>query len=647
MTVIQVSGAPSTEAVKGHQTEAARARIVGAWAGNAAIDLTSIPAGSAIGRLIAEFPSETKTGWSRPDPKIRTLKEVEFAFEQLIAADERRRNGAVYTPAYIVDYLLRESDAMRLKSGSAPAICDPACGSGGFLVRAASQLSTQYGLSAREIFARHIVGFDLDAGAIGNSRILCECFALERSESIAGLDVRLFTIDSLLTPVSVLHELSDSARGFDVVATNPPYVKLQNLSESYRRSLEGAFPELANGSFSLALLFLLRCHALLGENGVAALITQNNLFTSLAGVRVRDRLKKLRAIRRIVDFGHQSVFGTVSAYTCLVFLSEKPVERFEFARVETEPLEHSLGSGIAFSPIETRSLKSKKWRLAGEPHRTNLYRIENIGRSLRDLADIRVGFATLKDSVFLVEADGTDCVAGGAKGIPECRIEMEATRPATKISRLRKEGDLEDVMLRVIFPYKEMPNGRTLIIEEGAFRAEFPAAYEYLRSVRPLLEGRDKGKAQYPAWYAWGRTQGMSAPGPKLLTKTFDRAPNFMLDHSDRLFCNGYAVSPKQGDLFGPMIRIGFLQRVLNSSVMFYYARLTTFQLRGGFQCYQKNFIQHFGIPSVSFDEQAEIERLSIRQAEEAIQGMYGMRATTIEEVLGREALTRTSRGRS
>ncbi len=94
----------------------------------------------------------------------------------------------------------------------------------------------------------------------------------------------------------------------------------------------------------------------------------------------------------------------------------------------------------------------------------------------------------------------------------------------------------------------------------------------------------------------------MNPRGPRLYTTTFARTPRFVFDHGDGdpLYCNGYALFPKEG-----MVRehIRGLQRILNSSVMAYYAKLTSYGIQGGYQCYQKNFIERFGIPKFNEKE--------------------------------------------
>ena len=169
-------------------------------------------------------------------------------------------------------------------------------------------------------------------------------------------------------------------------------------------------------------------------------------------------------------------------------------------------------------------------------------------------------------------------------------------------------------------------------------KAQFPKAHAYLWKHRNLLKSRDKGKKNYEGWYAWGRTQGMEAKGPKLLTKTFSKFPQFMLDRSDQLFCNGYAVSIRDDSLFRGELTIEVLEKMLNSRIMHYYAKLTSFQIEGDYQCYQKNFIERIGIVGMTEKEMTEFVELPRIDANEYLEGLYKLNSKDIENVCGPDA---------
>ena len=557
---------------------------------------------------------------------------MEAAFEALYPTAQKREQGVVYTPPHITDYLVREGMKMGGRLfGKTTRICDPCCGGAAFILAAARYLEKQHGVPPESALQEHIWGFDCDEAALENTQVLAELFLAQRGRPLHGVRLNLHRCDVFTLDVEKFLPEVGVPDGFDLVATNPPYVKLQNLPDAYRSELIERYTGLASGSFSLAMLFLIAAQELLSSKGCLAVITQNNLFTSLAAEEVRRRLQTKRSIRRVVDFGHQKVFPNASAYTCLIFITDTPKSDIEYDVIR-EPVTQRTLDGMTFSSVPYEGLEPGKWRLAKTRDLDCLRRIEQAGTPLGELAPIRVGFATLKDRVFLVEKHRDVILARSLSGAL-VEIESEITKPAVKIADMDSESSFDGNRLHIICPY-ERRGGRSRLFTEDEMRKRFPLALAYLRECQPLLASRDKGNKTYDGWYAWGRTQGMEATGPKLLTKTFSKGPNFMLDPSDQLFCNGYAVFPPSATLFGPALPIEALQRILNSVVMFFFARMTSFQIEGGYECYQKNFIERFGIPRLETHESSALARMAQSEADYWLCKRYGLDADYLNEAL-------------
>jgi len=63
-------------------------------------------------------------------PKI-SLKDIESVFENLIDLDRKKSEGVVYTPNYIIDFIINYSLSL-YNDDIPPILCDPSCGSAGF-----------------------------------------------------------------------------------------------------------------------------------------------------------------------------------------------------------------------------------------------------------------------------------------------------------------------------------------------------------------------------------------------------------------------------------------------------------------------------------------------------------------------------------
>lgn len=543
-----------------------------------------------------------------------SVKDLEVVFENIIDNERKKKEGVVYTPDYIIDYIINHSiKVFKSSSNDIPIICDPACGSGGFLIQALEILTKEYDLSYADSL-KYIRGTDINSQSIQCAKILIEAFFGSKKLKAPVID-NLFSLDTLLTDPEDYLTTINAKKGVDILATNPPYVKLQHLDFEYREKLLSKFSEYANGSFSTAILFLLVGHKLLSNSGVLGYITQNNFFTSLAAKNIRQYIQEEKALNTIIDFVHTKVFENASAYTCLIFLTKQKNDSFFFQwslNPKKELPSLQLKNDLK---LDIENLNSKKWRLAPKKHLENLHKIENAGKKLKEVADIRVGYATLKDAIFTFK-DNLD-------------LEEELIRPAIKIAEWNNEENMKGNKLKIIFPYKKI-NERYIAIDEKTMEKQYPKTYKYLLQFKNELSARDKGKLNLKYFYEWGRTQAMEAPGPKLLTKTFSKGPNFMLDPTDSLFCNGYSVKPKNEQEMPILV----LQKILNSIVMDYYTKVTSFQIEGNYQCFQKNFIEIFGIPELSEADKEKI--LQLENTDSFLCNLYHLDINELKEVIER-----------
>ena len=85
-----------------------------------------------------------------------TLKDLEAVFECCIDSHRRKKQGTVYTPDFIIDYLIKQSFRVKKLKGEQCSFCDPACGSGGFLIRAAKFLNKRAKITFDKLFESFI-----------------------------------------------------------------------------------------------------------------------------------------------------------------------------------------------------------------------------------------------------------------------------------------------------------------------------------------------------------------------------------------------------------------------------------------------------------------------------------------------------------
>lgn len=550
-----------------------------------------------------------------------TLKQIENVFEALIDDQEKRENGIVFTPCYIVDYIIQNTIGGNLTRQSR--IIDPACGSGSFLVLAAEQLSVRLNKPIRDVIIENIYGIDIGKDNVRRAKELLSLLVLSKGEPLNQLTFNIVEADSLKSNWLELFEVDP----FDYIIGNPPYVNTHDMSKETVAHLKANFQTTKKGVFNIFYAFIEQSMKYLSDTGELGFIIPNNYLSITAAEDIRKYLVENAYLHKIIDFGENMVFYPVRTYNSLLFLNKTRNQTLLYATIEkTERIKKALFSATLLS-MPIADLDPAGWILLNESERQNIKRIEQVGKPIKPF--IRVGIATLKDNIYLL--DGYDEEQGlFFKDYESTRyyIEPEITRGIYKVSNIKAESSILDAKQYIIFPYEEVKQATLFetsksyqIISEEIIAATFPLCYHYLNQVRSILDGRDKGKGNSVAWYAYGRSQGLGNNKRKLLFPTFSLHPKFILEEDrETLFCNGYAI------LESEEYSLEFLQKILNSIIMDYYIAHTSYALEGNYKCYQKKYIQNFSIPHFTDEEKHYLsEETDTARIDQFLVSKYGL----------------------
>ena len=557
------------------------------------------------------FEKNVKLFFDVASLEIETIKDLENHLELLIPQTDRKLNGAFFTPDYIIDFIINE-----VKPQENDKNLDPSCGCGAFLIGLAEYYQRTFSKPVKAIVKENIYGSDILAYNIHRAKLLLAIYALQHNEILEESDFNLFHQDSLK---------SDWEMRFDTIVGNPPYVKFQDLSDENRTCLLKNWTTVEGGTFNLYFAFFELGYKLLNPAGRLGYITPNNYFTSLAGEAMRQFFQQKKCVTKIIDFTHKKVFDA-QTYTALTFINKKENEVITFDRIKDDCSPQNFLPIANGSPNYLKDLDVKKWRLLKTDEQKNIRIIETIGTPINKLFDICVGIATLKDEVFFIDGSSrkNGCfVKTTEKGSFE--IEKEITQAVYKISNFKTQEEVEQNTRRIICPYTIKGHVATPIPEK-AFEKRFPKCYAYLLSEKETLLARDKGKVIFEPFYVWGRTQGLTKKGKKIINPTFSQTPRFLLINDENAyFTNGYGtffrMQENGNSLFGNWINpitkvenIDVVQKIFNSVIMRYYVDKTSIAIEGGYPCYQKNFIEKFTIPEFSESEIETLRSLSCKE---------------------------------
>jgi type I restriction-modification system DNA methylase subunit len=263
------------------------------------------------------------------------------AYEQHISREERKELGQFYTPDFVIDYILD-----RVPISPDKTILDPACGSGGFLIRAYDRLRRQYldegwaeELIHHQILNKNIFGIDINPFATqltvmnlylkdlthptGEVNIV-EGDTLEKLEE--KFDLKIYEVKNPLSYVTktdkkLTYALLLQNRPFDIVISNPPYISFgtrgtlhaNEVKKGYFEFLKKNYPNSAEYKLSIYSIFLDRGIELLKDSGTLGFIVPDSFLLGKYYFKIRRRILDSCAIQEIClfqkDFWKQGIVG--------------------------------------------------------------------------------------------------------------------------------------------------------------------------------------------------------------------------------------------------------------------------------------------------------------------------------------------------
>jgi type I restriction-modification system DNA methylase subunit len=548
-----------------------------------------------------------------------------------IQQSKRKREGIFYTPEYITRYIVEQAVGQYLddypEKLDTIKILDPACGSGAFLNQAHNFLKAQHEIRRVEkitqlkdgetqdtekhlidksILLNNLFGVDLNYESVEITKLALWLKTAKPNKPLQNIDENIKCGNSLIDDVKVAgdkafnwhQEFSDimQSGGFDVIIGNPPYLRMQGLKEYFEKEAQYFTKnyQSATLNYDIYVLFLEKAFELINENGCVCFILPHKFLISEFGKGIRAFLAKHQAVELLVHFGSSTVFEEASTYTCIVKLSHKN-QNINF--LQTTPKE--LNTSLSYTPISYDDLSDKNWNLANQEITQILTKLKQQPLTVKDVfAKIFVGLQTSLDDVYLIRGKKFGSyIEGYSKALDKMiEIETDFVKPILKGNDIARYKHLKNEYV-VIFPYL-LDDGKATPMTEEYIKQYFPKGYQYLKDNEVLLRNREKGRFNNnQEWFLFGRSQGIThVEQPKIITP--DIAFKSSMSFDTGIFYHGTTLYSfvKHEHIEEDYL---FYLAIFNSSLMWFFIKHTSTELRGGYFRFKTKYLEPFPLPKL------------------------------------------------
>ncbi len=517
-----------------------------------------------------------------------------------------KAGGVHYTPPDLANFLARRTLAH--VDGDDPSVLDPACGDAALLI-AASRAAHRRRLGGIRLF-----GFDQDLAALGEAE--------SRLKEVGVSDPMLAHLNFLASPVANTQgELLGMRKTvpnsfpsqFDVVISNPPYVRTQVLGKELARRLAVQFG--LTGRIDLYQAFICAMTRSLKHGGVLGLLTSNRFLSTQSGAAVRSFLWNNYQLLELYDFGDTKLFDASVLPVILVARrgDSGGIQTCNFSKIYewrgTAP--GDSGTIVASSAVEALDRGDEgQVRIGKTLHEIERGRVHRLGgpsepwvlsnakldewlntvsahtdATFGDVVKIRVGVKTTADTVFV--RDDWDTLP------EESRPEADLLKPllthkSAEKWRARDPGN----SLKILYPHVSQQGRRHVIRLE-----DFPRAAAYLADHKEQLQARKYVLEARRAWYEiWVPQNPEDWPRPKIVFPDISETPRFFLDETGAVVQGDSYWIPLNGSLDRETTLL-FLAVANSTFAVRFYDTVCVNRLYSGRRRFITQYVQKFPLP--------------------------------------------------
>lgn len=498
-----------------------------------------------------------------------------------------KSTGATYTPPRFAQYVVERMTEHLRATDSTVRLLDPAIGDGQLVLSLLERIDGPVSVH----------GYDTDAIALDQAH--------------ARIAARFPDVELNLTHGSFLdHVLDDfsgglfgSARPYDLIIANPPYVRTQIMGSERAQELAARFR--LTGRVDLYHAFLIGMAGVLAPTGTAGFIVSNRFMTTKGGASTREALLTELRMREVVDLGDTKLFDAAVLPAVLIangLGTRKGTPTFAsiyeaFAtggREVATALDALDTDGLARTPdgrvfevqhgrLDTGGTNDGVWRLASDRVEAWLDAVQaRTWATFGDIGKIRVGVKTCADKVFIPKRWDCDLELHRALTTHHIAERFRCARPSRKI----------------LYPHESV-DGRKRAVDLD----RYPASRAYLEGHRATLEKRTYVLEAGRRWYeCWVPQNPADWDKPKLVFRDISERPTFWMD------LEGTIVNGDCYWMIGDEDHLWLALAVANSTfIERFYDRRFNNKLYAGRRRFITQYVSHFPLPDPSSPEALQI----------------------------------------
>ena len=353
-------------------------------------DLIASAALLARERGVKSLFGPASTFWKRLDAgwPLETAGQV---YEAILEQSEKKASGSYFTPPVLVESLLERVLLPIIPATSEGIlsfrICDPACGTGHFLIPAARKLAERLSHASgvnletalNSVVSHCIVGIDIDPIAVG----LCKRALLSLAPQADVANIRCADSLSSCPPhfshtakqanawcrvnapqaKSFFHWHLEFPEGFDLVLGNPPF--LNAIERKEKGPIDGlvrkAFPQLG-GTADRSFYFLALASRICKPTGWVGMVLPRTVLNAPAV----DELRRSLNLRYLCVPQKADLFTGAAVFVCLVGVGPPGLCQVDAALGATNKWELKIESSNWWQAIQSAPIRATGTRVADQ-----------------------------------------------------------------------------------------------------------------------------------------------------------------------------------------------------------------------------------------------------------------------------------------